>query len=149
MSDFNEQDIRQMVITGYQYIKNSPLIVDNANRSHSTLTFPYETSDEKRTQSDAVDLSEKSNELRASTPCISGDWSQVKELTYTDTDFHAAMRRPRLIEKILEAVLEKFSYTKFIEIAKTNEVPLSTSKRWLKKPRNKQLIEKQGNIYTK
>lgn len=70
MPDFNEQDIHQMVITGYQEVKNLPQSADNANRSHFSLTFPYGTSDEKRFRPDDADLSEKDDELRAATPCI-------------------------------------------------------------------------------
>ena len=70
MPDFNEQDIRQRVIAGYQFIKNLPQRTDNANRSHFGSTFSYGPSDEKRMQPDAADLSEKDDELRAATPCI-------------------------------------------------------------------------------
>ena len=104
------------------------------------------------------------------------DWPQAKEVTCTDTDFHAAlqiaattlehslllstslpgsahklqaMRRPRLMEKVLDAMAEKFSYTEFVEKAQTYEVSLRTAQRWLKNLKKKQFIEKQEDKYIK
>ena len=59
------------------------------------------------------------------------------------------MRRPRMMEKVLDAMTEKFSYTEFIKKAQTYEVSPRTAKRWLKSLRKKQLIEKQEDIYIK
>ena len=70
MPDFNEQDIRQRVMAGYQFIKNFPSSSSSTVRVHFGSTFPYGPSDEKRTQPDDADLSEKDDELRAATPCI-------------------------------------------------------------------------------
>ena len=70
LPDFNEQDICQRVMAGYQYIKKLPASQSSTVRLHLGSTFPYEASDEKRMQPDKADLSEKDDELRAATPCI-------------------------------------------------------------------------------
>ena len=178
MPDFNEQDIRQRVMVGYQFVKNLPQSADNANRSHFGSTFPYGPSDEKRIQPDETDLSEKDDELRAATPCIPDevydllhpvlhhcaemganprerDILLLGSLTCLSTSLpgsahkQQAMRRPRMMGKVLEIMPEKFSYTEFVEKAQTYEVSLRTGQRWLKNLLKKQFIEKQEDKYIK
>ena len=60
-----------------------------------------------------------------------------------------AMRRPRMMEKVLEAMPEKFSYTEFVSHAENDSVPSTTAKRWLRNLQKKKLIEKQDDKYIK
>ena len=70
MPDFNEQDIRQRVLSGYQFVKEKMESEEKNSRVHFRSKVHIEPSTEKSAQEEEADLSEKNEELLRSMPCI-------------------------------------------------------------------------------
>ena len=70
MPDFNEQDIRERVISGYQYVKKKQADDPAGDRVHFGSRVHYGPSTERDTSAEEAEMSEKDDELRAAAPCI-------------------------------------------------------------------------------
>lgn len=69
-ADFSESDVRQRVLSGYQYFNNLPKNNFGETRVHFEGSGSYEPSFQGDLEEQEAEVLEKNNKLRASAPCI-------------------------------------------------------------------------------
>ena len=69
-TDFTDEDIRQRITAGYQFIDSLPQKTEIPGEGSNRVHFPYDPAEPPDAGSEEEDLLEKNNELRAQSPYI-------------------------------------------------------------------------------